>query len=306
MPLECPFTINAGFTKNTKFQLRDDVEEEEFTEVSNWGAVKHFCGPAHIRTPTGLCSKTAHSDTCTSSSTTNTFNHRKFAHQAKQERKRDQVTTAAVMANNLINQFKSNLDTPLLQLPEDFDLKNGINRQKIAAVLHRADAKTKPPMSSGGIPDNLVYYQITDGHYEQFIYPEDGFIGFCLPRDLPLMTSKAIMCDGTFSACSKLENYDATTCQLYQYVCKFEIGDRVFSYCIAQFLMADRKKATYLKVFDFLERLWNTHYPDRDPFFIRHLHCDYEKAFCSAVLEKFPGCQLVLCSFHYSQTQFRR
>ena len=64
----CPFINESGETRNTRFKLRSDVPEEEFTDLANWGVVSHKCQPNCIRTPAGLCSKTKHSDQCTTSS----------------------------------------------------------------------------------------------------------------------------------------------------------------------------------------------------------------------------------------------
>ena len=60
------------------------------------------------------------------------------------------------MADSIINQHKADLGLPLMQLPEDYDIVNDLNRRKLGAVVYRADALNKPQMSDEGVPLDLV------------------------------------------------------------------------------------------------------------------------------------------------------
>jgi hypothetical protein len=64
MTIECPYTYVGGATKNTKFKLRQDVPEAEYTDLSNWGPVSHKCGSKCISRPNGMCNRTVHSTRC--------------------------------------------------------------------------------------------------------------------------------------------------------------------------------------------------------------------------------------------------
>ena len=117
--------------------------------------------------------------------------------------------------------------------------------------------------------------------------------------------SKPTISDGTFDPVKKLKGYDNRKSQLYQFSTKFDHNNRTFTYVLGQFLCKDRTITTYLAIFDFLKSLYEQHFPDGDPFYIKQFHSDYENAFISAALTSFPGTQLCLCVFHFSHSVLR-
>ena len=84
------FTIESRFNEScgqnsqgkTKFRQRLDIPETDFLSVESYGLVKHECtlglgSRACRQRSNGLCSKTEHSLTCTTSSTTENGNEQK-------------------------------------------------------------------------------------------------------------------------------------------------------------------------------------------------------------------------------------
>ena len=109
MTIECPFTYVGGETKNTKFKLRQDVPESEFTDLGNWGRVSHKCTRKCVPRPNGMCDRTVHSTRCSTSSKTPTWNHPTLAYEMKKKREKDKVTPSGALAEKLIDQHKSDL-----------------------------------------------------------------------------------------------------------------------------------------------------------------------------------------------------
>ena len=301
MSIECSF---LKFFKTTPagrkiYEIDPSFSEEELFNVEIWGPVNHKCGRFYARS----C-KINHIPDCTMVSSSLQATKRIMTEDLKSRFENDKVTEPKNLVSDLLRDYVPSGKN----VPADYMFTNNINERQLRQVVYSLKKKTK---SNTGVPQDLLDFCTTtdengDKKYERFIYEKPTFICFILPSDLRIFSNSVVFCDGTFDAVARLNFGPSGSAQLYNFVIKWEVGNRTFTYVVAQFLMKYRTREIYIQILEFLKELFTQFFPEDPPFNPPAFHSDYEAAFVSAVSHCFPTSVLQFCSFHWSQTMHRR
>ena len=106
MTITCPFNhkigeYNTRGKKQSKFAIREDIEEKDILDPTKYGIPLHDCKRPHCRN-IAACTKPDHIDRCTQISNHPTWNKRIIAKKLKQKRKVDKVTPAAKLVDQIL------------------------------------------------------------------------------------------------------------------------------------------------------------------------------------------------------------
>lgn len=132
---------------------------------------------------------------------------------------------------------------------------------------------------------------------EQFLYFSDDnsvVLFTCSTNLSALCDAPHVFGDGTFSYCPKLFT------QLYT----IHIYQNYFYVPVVFCFLEDKHTSTYTTMWEKLQNFC-THILDRQ-LIIKEFHVDFEKSAHSSILNVFPQCKIVCCTFHLAQSWFRR
>ena len=113
-----------------------------------------------------------------------------------------------------------------------------------------------------------------------------------IPQNLKWLHNKRIYCDGTFSVCRSLKDFN----QIYLFSIKQQEDGRVATFPVIYFLLKNKDKQSYITVFNHLKLIVEAH--TEKPLTPVAFHVDLEQAAVKAMEVVFPAVTIVLCSIH--------
>lgn len=124
--------------------------------------------------------------------------------------------------------------------------------------------------------------------------PKPRLLGFATHRNLEILfEARPVFMDGTFRV------VPPQFAQLYTLHASY-MGQML---PLAYFLLADKEKDTYIRVFELLRSYATSRGLVFQP---PKFHIDFEAATIVAIRETFPGAEVKGCNFHYTQAVWRK
>ena len=175
------------------------------------------------------------------------------------------------------------------------------NNMRTILQRHRSSVRPNLPSSLQDIILEGVWTQTKKG--EDFLLfddagtsqdPKPRMLGFATHRNMEiLLGERPVFMDGTFRV------VPSQFSQLYTLHAKY-MGQM---FPLVYFLLADKEKETYTRVFDLIK----TYAASKGLVFSPpRFHIDYEVAMILAIEESFPGVEVKGCNFHYTQALWRK